>query len=76
MFIRSFAAAAAAALLASVTAHAETAMPFALDWKFEGPAAPYFVAVDKGYFSDADLSVEVSPGKGCLLYTSPSPRDS
>ena len=64
MFIRSFAA--AAALLASVTAHAETAMPFALDWKFEGPAAPYFVAVDKGYFSDADLSVEVSPGKGSL----------
>lgn len=64
MFIRSFAA--AAALLASVTAHAETAMPFALDWKFEGPAAPYFVAVDKGYFSDADISVEVSPGKGSL----------
>ena len=64
MLIRSFAA--AAALLASVTAHAETAMPFALDWKFEGPAAPYFVAVDKGYFSDADLSVEVSPGKGSL----------
>ena len=64
MFIRSFAA--AAALLASITAHAETAMPFALDWKFEGPAAPYFVAVDKGYFSDAGLSVEVSPGKGSL----------
>ncbi len=64
MFIRSFAA--AAALFASVTAHAETAMPFALDWKFEGPAAPYFVAVDKGYFSDAGLSVEVSPGKGSL----------
>ena len=64
MFIRSFAA--AAALFASLTAHAETAMPFALDWKFEGPAAPYFVAVDKGYFSDADLSVEVSPGKGSL----------
>ena len=64
MFIRSFAA--AAALFASLTAHAETAMPFALDWKFEGPAAPYFVAVDKGYFSDAGLSVEVSPGKGSL----------
>ena len=64
MLLRSLAA--AAALLATVTASAETAMPFALDWKFEGPAAPYFVAVDKGYFSDAGLTVEVSPGKGSL----------
>lgn len=64
MLFRSLAA--AAALFATVTANAETAMPFALDWKFEGPAAPYFVAVDKGYFSDAGLSVEVSPGKGSL----------
>ena len=54
------------ALFTSVTAQAETAMPFALDWKFEGPAAPYFVAIDKGYFSDADLAVEISPGKGSL----------
>lgn len=58
--------AAAAALLAATAASAETKMPFALDWKFEGPAAPYFVAVDKGYFADADLAVEVSPGKGSL----------
>ena len=64
MLLRSLAA--AAALLATATASAETAMPFALDWKFEGPAAPYFVAVDKGYFSDAGLTVEVSPGKGSL----------
>ncbi len=58
--------AAAAALFATVTASAQTSMPFALDWKFEGPAAPYFVAVDKGYFADSDLTVEVSPGKGSL----------
>jgi NitT/TauT family transport system substrate-binding protein len=64
MLFRSIAA--AAALFASATASAQTAMPFALDWKFEGPAAPYFVAVDKGYFSDAGLTVEVSPGKGSL----------
>jgi len=64
MLFRSVAA--AAALFATVTASAETAMPFALDWKFEGPAAPYFVSVDKGYFSDAGLSVEISPGKGSL----------
>jgi len=64
MLFRSLAA--AAALTVSIAAQAETSMPFALDWKFEGPAAPYFVAVDKGYFSDAGLTVEVSPGKGSL----------
>jgi hypothetical protein len=26
-------------------AHAQTPVKFALDWKFEGPAAPYFVAI-------------------------------
>ena len=31
-------------------AHAQTAIKFALDWKFEGPSAPYFVAIDKGYY--------------------------
>ncbi len=47
-------------------AAAETDMPFALDWKFEGPSAPYFVAIDKGYFGDADLTVEVTAGQGSL----------
>lgn len=47
-------------------AQAETAMPFALDWKFEGPAAPYLLAADKGYFSEAGLQVEVSEGAGSL----------
>lgn len=53
------------ALLAT-SAAAETAMPFALDWKFEGPSAPYFAAIDQGFFADADLSVEITPGKGSL----------
>jgi NitT/TauT family transport system substrate-binding protein len=57
---------AAAGLLAAAAAHAQTDMPFALDWKFEGPAAPYFVAIDKGYFADAGLSVEVTAGQGSL----------
>ena len=30
---------------------AETKIPFALDWKFEGPSAPYFYSIDKGYFN-------------------------
>lgn len=46
--------------------HAQTAMPFALDWRFEGPSAPYFVAIEKGYFADAGLSVEVTAGQGSL----------
>jgi NitT/TauT family transport system substrate-binding protein len=47
-------------------AFAQTSMPFALDWRFEGPSAPYFVAIDKGYFAEAGLSVEVTAGQGSL----------
>ncbi len=45
---------------------AETDVPFALDWKFEGPSAPYFHALDAGYFADADLNVTISEGAGSL----------
>ncbi len=68
MFHRSSAILAAGALVATLAApaHAETAMPFALDWKFEGPAAPYFSALDNGHFADAGLTVEISEGAGSL----------
>ncbi|EAQ04869.1 ABC transporter, periplasmic substrate binding protein [Pseudooceanicola batsensis HTCC2597] len=69
MFNRLISAAFAASLAISATtggAQADTDMPFALDWKFEGPAAPYFLAIDEGYFSDAGLTVEISEGKGSL----------
>lgn len=65
MFHRTILTAAAAALMSSA-AVAQTEMPFALDWKFEGPAAPYFVAIDKGYFGEKDLAVEISAGSGSL----------
>ena len=59
--------AAALALVLSVpAAQAETSMPFALDWKFEGPAAPYFVAIDKGHFTAEGLTVEITEGAGSL----------
>lgn len=56
----------AAGLMLAAPAWAETAVPFALDWKFEGPAAPYFVAIDKGYFAEEDLTVEIAAGSGSL----------
>lgn len=56
----------AAGLAVAAGAHAQTEMPFALDWKFEGPSAPYFVAIDEGYFADAGLEVEIAAGQGSL----------
>ncbi|PJI91758.1 NitT/TauT family transport system substrate-binding protein [Yoonia maricola] len=55
-----------AATLLATPALAETDMPFALDWKFEGPSAPYFHALDEGYFADAGLTVTISEGAGSL----------
>lgn len=58
----------AAALLggAAATAAAQTKVPFALDWKFEGPSAAYFAAVDNGHFKAEGLDVEIAAGKGSL----------
>jgi NitT/TauT family transport system substrate-binding protein len=47
-------------------AAAQTTLPFALDWKFEGPAAPYFTAIDNGHFAAEGLTVEISEGAGSL----------
>jgi NitT/TauT family transport system substrate-binding protein len=62
MFYRSL----TAAVLMASAAQAQTDLPFALDWKFEGPAAPYFAAIDNGHFADADLNVTVEAGNGSL----------
>ncbi|MEP1793071.1 ABC transporter substrate-binding protein [Parasphingorhabdus sp.] len=57
---------AACAAMLSTPALAETEIPFALDWKFEGPSAPYFQALDAGYFAEEQLSVTISEGAGSL----------
>jgi NitT/TauT family transport system substrate-binding protein len=44
----------------------ETPVRFALDWRFEGPAAPYFVAIDKGYYKAEGLNVTIDPGTGSV----------
>src|SRR6056297_2713718 len=58
--------AAAAVTLTAGLAHAQTEVPFTLDWKLEGPAAPYFVAIDNGHFADAGLEVEIAAGDGSV----------
>ena len=55
-----------ASMFMAMASHAGTNIQFALDWKFEGPSAPYFLAIDNGHFADAGLEVEISPGKGSL----------
>lgn len=45
---------------------AETPIKFSLDWKFEGPAAPFLMARDKGYFKDAGLKVTIDSGSGSV----------
>ena len=37
---------------------------FTLDWRFEGPAAPFLVAIEKGYFKDEGLDVTIDTGNG------------
>ncbi len=64
MYHRAIAALAGAVMATAATA--QTEMPFALDWKFEGPAAPYFAAIDNGHFAEAGLSVEIAAGQGSL----------
>ena len=57
----------AAALFSGVAlAQKDVAVRFALDWRFEGPAAPYFVAIDKGYYKAEGLNVSIDPGAGSV----------
>ena len=47
-------------------AAAETDIKFTLDWKFEGPAAGFFLAMDKGYFKEQGLNVTIDTGNGSV----------
>jgi NitT/TauT family transport system substrate-binding protein len=53
-----------AATCFSDAASAQQPVKFSLDWKFEGPAAPFTVAIDRGYFKaeGLDVTIDTSPG--------------
>ena len=55
-------------LLAASAAFAQqqTSIKFSLDFKFEGPAAPFVVAIDKGYFKAEGLDVTIDTAAGSL----------
>jgi NitT/TauT family transport system substrate-binding protein len=47
-------------------AAAQTAIRFSLDFKFEGPSAPFLLGIDKGYYQAEGLSVTVDSSAGSL----------
>ena len=55
---------AAATTLTSAAFAADTPVKFTLDWKFEGPSAGFFLALDKGYFKEEGLDVTIDSGAG------------
>ncbi|MCK9261158.1 MAG: ABC transporter substrate-binding protein [Azoarcus sp.] len=45
-------------------ADAPVKIKFTLDWRFEGPSAPFLLAKSKGYFAAEGLDVEIDAGNG------------
>ncbi|WP_306119690.1 MULTISPECIES: ABC transporter substrate-binding protein [unclassified Roseitalea] len=62
--MRKFLAALAVLAVAAVPAAAQTDVKFTLDWKFEAPSAPFFIALDEGYFEEEGLNVTIDSGAG------------
>jgi NitT/TauT family transport system substrate-binding protein len=45
---------------------AETEIKFSLDFRFEGPSAPFLLPLDKGYYKAEGLNVTIDSGAGSL----------
>ena len=52
--------------LGTLPAAAQTAVKLTLDWRFEGPAAGFLLAQDKGYFAAEGLDVTIDTGNGSV----------
>jgi NitT/TauT family transport system substrate-binding protein len=59
--VRQLAAALVLAILSNSAGAAETNLRFTLDRKFEGPAAPFLLPLDKGYYKAEGLNVTIDP---------------
>jgi NitT/TauT family transport system substrate-binding protein len=55
-----------AVVLVTSAMAAETSVKFTLDFKFEGPSAPFLLALDKGYYSAEGLDVAIDASSGSL----------
>ena len=51
---------------AGTPAGAQQAIKFSLDFKFEGPSAPFVVGLDKGYYKAEGLDVTIDSAAGSL----------
>lgn len=46
-------------------AHADTVdIDFQLDWRFEGPSAPFLMSASRGYFEEEGVDVSIDSGSG------------
>jgi NitT/TauT family transport system substrate-binding protein len=61
-----FVAAAAVVALAAGPATAQTPVKFSIDFKFEGPSAPFLVALDRGYYKAEGLDVTIDTAAGSV----------
>ena len=56
----------AGGVLAAVPAAAQTPIKFTLDFRFEGPSAPFLVALDRGYYKSEGLDVTIEAAAGSI----------
>jgi NitT/TauT family transport system substrate-binding protein len=55
-----------AATLATGASAAEIPIRFSLDFKFEGPSAPFLLSLDKGYYKAEGVNVSIDTATGSL----------